>query len=380
MNSITILGATGSIGQQTLDIVAHNSELFKIDFLTTYSNITLLEKQCEKFNPNGVVIVNDEAYKKFKKETSFEGKILSGIESLKIAATSSDNNIVVSSLVGIAGLSPTIEAIKTKKIMLLANKEVLVVAGKYIMDLVKENGTKVIPIDSEHSAIYQCLMGEKMKDINKIILTASGGPFLKLNRKELKNVTIKDALNHPTWNMGTKVTIDSATMMNKGFEIIEAKWLFDVDIDKIDVIIHKQSIIHSMVEFIDGTIKSQLSQPDMHFPISFALLGAKRKENNYKKLDFNNLKKLDFLPVNKNKYPCLELAYYSMEKGGNSSAILNAANEIAVTEFINNRISFLDIPKIICQALNKIEHINNPSIEDLFSTDKETRIYTSSLV
>jgi 1-deoxy-D-xylulose-5-phosphate reductoisomerase len=378
MNNITILGSTGSIGRQTLDIVAANPNLYKIDFLTTHSNITLLEKQCKKFNPNSVVIADNSAYKEFIKITSYKGKILSDAESLLMAVNSKESDTIVSSLVGIAGVNPTIEAIKANKTILLANKEVLVVAGKYIMDLIKEKNVKIIPIDSEHSAIYQCLLGENRNNINKIILTASGGPFYKLNKKELQNVKVSDALNHPTWSMGTKVTIDSATMMNKGFEIIEARWLFDIDVSKIDVVIHRQSIIHSMVEFIDGSIKAQLSYPDMRFPISFALSDGNRKNNNYEKLDFNKLKKIDFLPVPKNKFPCLDLAYSCVKKGGNACSILNAANEVAISEFIKNKISFLDIPKILNKALDKIDYIDNPSIDDLFATDKKTREYLTN--
>ena len=376
MKSITILGSTGSIGQQTLDIIANNPDLYKVDILTTHSNITLLEEQCKKFKPSVVAIADENACLEFESKTKFRGHItIANNTTLPILTTATTTDIVVSALVGIAGLLPTITAIQNGKTILLANKEVLVVAGKYIMHIAKGNKAKIIPIDSEHSAIYQCLMGEKKKNINKIILTASGGPFLKLKKEELEKVRIADALKHPTWNMGKKVTVDSATMMNKGFEVIEAKWLFGIDTSKIDVVIHPQSVIHSMVEFIDGSVKAQLSYPDMRFPISFALAEGERNANNYEKIDFTKLNRLDFSAVPKNKFQCLDLAYSCVNKGGNACAILNAANEIAVAEFIKDNIRFTEIPKYINTALDKIEYIDSPSIDELLETDRKTREY-----
>ena len=379
MKNITILGSTGSIGQQTLNIIENNSDLYKVDILTTHSNITLLEEQCKKFKPNAVLIADDDARSKFIKKTKYKGDI-SNSNALPIITRAATTDIVVSALVGIAGLLPTITAIESGKTILLANKEVLVVAGKYVMNKVRKYKTKIIPIDSEHSAIYQCLIGEKKKNINKIILTASGGPFFKLKKEELEKVQLSDALNHPTWNMGKKVTIDSATMMNKGFEVIEAKWLFGIDTNKIDVVIHPQSIIHSMVEFIDGSVKAQLSYPDMRFPISFALATGNRTVNSYEKIDFTKFNRLDFSDVPKNKFQCLDLAYSCVNKGGNACAILNAANEIVVAAFIKNKIKFTEIPIYITNALNKIEYIDSPTIEKLLETDIKTRKYVSNLM
>ncbi|MCL2039826.1 MAG: 1-deoxy-D-xylulose-5-phosphate reductoisomerase [Bacteroidetes bacterium] len=379
MKSVTILGSTGSIGRQTLDIIANHPDLYKVDVLTTNSNITLLEEQCKKFKPNAVIIADNDALIRFKEGKKYKGDILSA-DALNTINYDANTDIVVSALVGIAGLLPTIQAIKSGKRILLANKEVLVVAGKYIMNLAKENKADIIPIDSEHSAIYQCLIGEKQKNINKIILTASGGPFFNLSSQELEQVRLSDALNHPTWYMGKKVTIDSATMMNKGFEVIEAKWLFDIDTSKIDIVIHPQSIIHSMVEFIDGSVKAQLSNPDMRFPISFALACGERNANNYEKIDFNKLKKLDFYSLPDNKFRCLDLAYNCVNKGGNACAILNAANEIAVKEFIKEKIQFTQIPIYIADALNNIAYIDSPTIDELLETDAKTRQYISNLI
>ena len=379
MKNVTILGSTGSIGRQTLEIIADFPNLYKVDILTAHSNIALLEEQCKIFKPNCIVITDANARNNFLKKTQFKNDVFDG-EILKLSSIFFESDIVVSALVGIAGLLPTINAIKSGKTILFANKEILVVAGNYIMNLARKNKVKIIPIDSEHSAIYQCLLGEKKENINKIILTASGGPFLKLKNNELQNIKAADALKHPTWNMGTKVTIDSATMMNKGFEAIEAKWLFGLDINKIDVVIHPQSIIHSMVEFVDGSVKAQLSPPDMRFPISFALAEGNRIANNFEKLDFNKLNKLEFSPVPKNKFPCLDLVFSCAEKGGNACAILNAANEIAVSEFIKNKINFLDIPRIIETALANIDFLENPSLDDLLATDAKTREYIQKLL
>jgi 1-deoxy-D-xylulose-5-phosphate reductoisomerase len=375
MKTITILGATGSIGTQCLYVISQNPNLYNVDFLTTLSNITLLEQQCNKFKPNGVVIVNEIAYKEFISKTTYKGKILCGKNGLIEAVSSNESSIIVSALVGIAGLKPIIEAINNKKTILLANKETLVVAGEYIMDLAKQNEVQIIPIDSEHSAIFQCLQGEKIENVNKIILTASGGPFFNVPINKLRNVKAADAMKHPTWNMGKKVSIDSSTMINKGFEVIEAKYLFEIDVSKIDILIHPQSIIHSMIEFVDNSIKAQLATSDMRIPIAYALSYSNRISNNCEKLDFKKYNKLEFYEVPINKFECLNIAYQCINKGGNTCAILNAANEIAVEKFINNKIHFLNIPKIINEALNNINFISNPSINDLFDTDKITRTF-----
>ncbi len=378
--TITILGSSGSIGKQTLEVIDHHREQFRIRYLTTNTNIGLLTQQIKSYKPYGVVITDKTAYEKFKSETDFKGVILQGSEGLITAAADSENDLVISALVGFAGVLPTLEAIRQGTDVALANKETLVSAGMIIMDEARKHNVSIRAIDSEHSAILQCLVGESLDEVSRIILTASGGPFRKLPIAEFENITVEDALAHPNWSMGNKITIDSATMMNKGFELIEAYWLFGLDFEQIEIVIHPQSIIHSMVEFVDGSMKAQLGMPDMRIPISYALNLPERKKYNFKRLDFKKTLSLTFEQPDFVRYPCLRLAYESLEKFGTAPTILNAANEIAVEAFLNKKINFNDIAKLIEKTLNQIDIISQPSIDDILQTDKEARTYVKSLI
>jgi 1-deoxy-D-xylulose-5-phosphate reductoisomerase len=373
MKKVLILGSTGSIGVNTLNVIREFNSLFTVEAITTNKNIELLVKQIEEFKPKFAVVTDRNAAEKIKSTYFGKTKILSGKEGLIEIAKNSDYDILVSALVGFAGLAPTIESIKRSKRIALANKETLVAAGKLVLDLCAKYHAEIIPVDSEHSAIFQCLVGEKEKSIKKIILTASGGPFLHKSKEELKSVTLQEALNHPNWNMGSKITIDSATMMNKGLEVIEARWLFDVSLDKLNVIIHPQSIIHSMVEFSDGAIKAQLSSPDMKIPIQYALSYPDRFNSNFVETDFVKLGKLTFFEPDFEKFKCLKLAYSVLEQGGVSACILNAANEIAVSRYLVNKIKFVDIPEYIEKALNTIPNTKEFDLETIFEVDLKTR-------
>jgi 1-deoxy-D-xylulose-5-phosphate reductoisomerase len=290
-----------------------------------------------------------------------------------LAAAKADYDILVGAMVGFAGLSPTLEAIERGKRIALANKETLVVAGELVTQLCREKNAEIIPVDSEHSAIYQCLMGENLKEVEKLILTASGGPFLKKEKKHFENATVDDALAHPNWKMGNKITIDSATMMNKGLEVIEARWLFGLEKDKIDVVIHPQSIIHSMVQFVDGSIKAQLGLPDMKLPIQYALTFPTRIKNTFERTELPKINTLNFFEPDLNKFECLQLAYNALSTGGTAPCILNAANEVAVDKFLNNEIKFSHIPLLINKALDRVENVNSPNLETIFDCDKKTR-------
>lgn len=379
IKTISILGSTGSIGIQTLDVIDKSDGLFNINYITSNSSIELLENQAKLFKPKGVVIADEKYYFEFKRATSFKGKILCGDEGLIEAASSPDNDLLVSSLVGFAGVKPTLSAINNKIDIALANKETLVAAGEIISRAVNLNKVALFPIDSEHSAIFQCLIGENINEVEKLILTASGGPFLKLNKNEIENVTLEDALNHPNWSMGKKITIDSATMMNKGFEIIEAYWLFGIDSSKIEVLIHPQSIIHSMVQFRDSSIKAQLGMPDMRMPISYALNYPKRLFYEFKRLDLSQTSSLEFFKPDFDKFKCLKFAYEALKIGNNIPTVLNAANEVAVNKFLNRKIAFNDIVKIIEETLNRSNLICPTSIEEIIEIDKETRILANNL-
>jgi len=370
---IIVLGSTGSIGTSTLDVVELFPEKFEISVLTTNSNIDLLEEQIKKFNPQAVVICNKSKAEEFRSSTNSKCEIYTGNESLIEVTKNYDHDILVSSIVGFAGLAPTIESIKRRKRIALANKETLVAAGKLVTDLLEEYSAEMVPIDSEHSAIFQVLVGEKNSHINKIVLTASGGPFRGKTFNELKNVTVGSALKHPNWVMGRKITIDSASMMNKGLEVIEAHWLFNLPAEKIDIVVHPQSIIHSMVEFIDGSFKAQLSNPDMKLPIQYVLSYPERFESNLVTTNFKTMSDLSFFKPDFETFKCLKLAYKTMEVGGTSSCILNAANEIAVDMFLNENIKFIQIPDVIDLALQKIENHSKPSLETIFDTDRQTR-------
>ena len=373
MVKIVLLGSTGSIGINTLEVVKHLGENFKISALTTNRNIDLLEKQIEEFEPENVVVIDERKALELKNRIGNKCKILSGSEALLDVTRNNEYDILVSALVGFAGLAPTLESIKRGKRIALANKETLVVAGELVMKLVKENNVDLLPIDSEHSAIYQCLVGEKGCTVAKLILTASGGPFYNKSLEELKKVTIEQALNHPNWVMGNKITIDSATMMNKGLEIIEAQWLFGIDTKNIEVLIHPQSIIHSMVQFNDGSIKAQLSIPDMKLPIQYSLTFPNRIKNNFVSTNLAEIAELSFFKPDKVKFECLNLAYDVIEEGGTAPCILNAANEIAVQKFLEGSLGFTQIPDLVKFALDKQACKQNPDIETIFETDRLTR-------
>ncbi len=375
MKKVVILGSTGSIGVNTLQVIRDFKEHFKITALTANSNIDLLERQMEEFNPEFVAVSDIKEAEKLRKRIDGRCKLLPGEKGLNELAAGADYDIMVSSLVGFAGLAPTLEGIKRKKRIALANKETLVAAGEYVNNMLEKYGAEMIPVDSEHSAIFQCLTGEKKERIEKLILTASGGPFLNHSAEELENVTIENALDHPNWKMGNKITIDSASMMNKGLEIIEAHWLFDLPPEKIDVVIHPQSVIHSMVQFVDASIKAQLSMPDMKLPIQYALTWPDRFESSYVETNFPRLGSLTFLEPDMVKFRCLKLAYDSLEQGGLSSCILNAANEIAVELFLKEIIKFSGIPDVISDALDKIENRFDIDPGTIFETDRLVREY-----
>ena len=374
MKNIAILGSTGSIGTQTLDIIETNPDLFKVISLTANNNWELLAKQAFKFKPKLVVIKNHQHFQKLSealKETDIDVKY--GEENIAYAPTLEEVDIVVTALVGYSGLIPTIEAIKNGKTIALANKETLVVAGEIITRLAKEHNVKILPVDSEHSAIFQCLQGEERKNMAKILLTASGGPFRNLPKEKLKDVTVNEALNHPNWSMGAKVTIDSASMMNKGFEMIEARWLFDCKPQNIEILVHPQSIVHSMVQFCDGSVKAQIGIPDMHIPIQYALSYPDRLSSPNYVLDWSRVHELTFEKPDMEKFPLLRLAFVAIEKGGNMPCILNAANEVAVDAFLHEKIPFVMMPVMVEEMMNKMEFIPSPTLENLVSTDKSTR-------
>ncbi len=370
---VFILGSTGSIGVNTLDVIRLHPDKFEVEGITINKNSDLLEEQIKEFNPKVVAIRDEKVADDVRKKIPSTTELLVGEKGLIEATKSSDYDILLSALVGFSGLRPTIEGIKRGKRIALANKETLVVAGEIITELAKQFNSEIIPVDSEHSAIFQCLVGERHEEVKKLLLTASGGPFFKKSKEELQNVTVSEALNHPNWDMGNKVTIDSASMMNKGLEMIEAHWLFNLPADKIDVIIHPQSIIHSMVEFIDGSIKAQMSQPDMRLPIQYALSYPDRLQNEFTYTSLTDITELSFFKPDFSKFECLKLAFDVLEKGGTAPCILNAANEVAVERFLNNEISFLEIPILIKKALNGIINTQKPNVETIIECDSLTR-------
>lgn len=379
MKNILILGSTGSIGVNTLNVVRQFPGKFKIKALTVNTRIDLLEPQIDEFNPEVVVVKDEKAAVELRKRAGDKYRVLSGIDGLRSAAAELDYDILVGAMVGFAGLAPTIEAIKRGKRIALANKETLVVAGELVTNLCKKHNAELIPVDSEHSAIFQCLVGEERNEVEKLILTASGGPFLNTKKSELANVTVDEALNHPNWKMGSKITIDSASMMNKGLEVIEAHWLFGLPKNKIDVVIHPQSIVHSMVQFTDGSIKAQMGLPDMKLPIQYALGYPERLENNFERTNLPKINTLTFVEPDYEKYECLKLAFDAMEAGGTSPCIMNAANEIAVDKFLNREIKFSQIPELIHKALGKIENHKSPDLDVIYECDKETRNFVTQL-
>ena len=378
---IAILGSTGSIGTQALEVISGHSNLFEVEVLTANNNSKLLIEQAIKFKPNTVVIANEEKYKEVDEALFKLGiKVFAGQQSLEEVVEGDNIDVVLTALVGYSGLKPTIRAIKAKKTIALANKETLVVAGDLITKLCLENGVKIYPVDSEHSAIFQCLVGETYNPIEKIYLTASGGPFRGRLRNDLLNITKAQALKHPNWEMGAKITIDSASLMNKGLEVIEAKWLFDLKAEQIDVVVHPQSIIHSAVQFEDGSIKAQLGVPDMKLPIQYALGFPERLKNTFKRFSFMDYPNFTFEKPDLETFRNLQLAYNAMDKGGNMPCILNAANEIAVAAFLKDKIGFLNMSDLIADCMEKITFVSNPTLEDYVATNKETRILANELL
>ena len=378
---IAILGSTGSIGTQSLEVVNAHPERFIVEVLTANNNSNLLIQQAIKYKPNIVVITNQEKYKEVNEALFDLGiKVYAGQQSLEEVVENENIDIVLTALVGYSGLKPTIRAIKSGKNIALANKETLVVAGDLITKLCQQYGVQIYPVDSEHSAIFQCLVGENFNPIEKIYLTASGGPFRGRKRNELLNITREQALKHPNWEMGAKITIDSASMMNKGLEVIEAKWLFDLKEDQIEVVVHPQSIIHSAVQYIDGSVIAQVGVPDMKLPIQYALGFPERLENNFKRFSFFDYPELTFEKPDMETFRNLQLAFNAMDKGGNSPCVLNAANEIVVDAFLNNRIGFLSMSDVIENCMEKITFVKNPTIEDYVNTDRETRILANELL
>ena len=373
MRTLTILGSTGSIGTQTLDIVRQFKDDFSINVLTANTRIKELEDQIREFNPKAVAISNEDAWKEFKNTTSFKGEILCGEEGVIAAASHPDNDIVMQALVGFSGVAPTLAAIEQGATIALANKETLVSAGSIVMKSAKEKQVPILAVDSEHSAILQCMAGEERSMIDKIILTASGGPFREFEKDAFSSITREQALKHPNWVMGQKITIDSATLMNKGFEVIEARWLFDLTPEQIEVVIHPQSIIHSLVQFGDASIKAQLGTPDMRVPIIYALFHPERRHADLPKLDLLTAGNLSFFKPDTERFPCLQLAYDAMKTGGTAPAILNAANEIAVQYFLENKARFLQIPQIIEKVLGQMSIIDNPNIHQIDEADHEAR-------
>ena len=378
---IAILGSTGSIGTQALEVINEHSDLFEVEVLTANNNSALLIEQAKKFKPNTVVITNEDKYKEVDAALFDLGiKVFAGDQSLEEVVEGENIDIVLTALVGYSGLKPTIRAIKAKKNIALANKETLVVAGDLITKLCQEYNVQIYPVDSEHSAIFQCLVGEVYNPIEKIYLTASGGPFRGWAKEKLQKIKKEQALKHPNWEMGAKITIDSATLMNKGLEVIEAKWLFDLKAEQIEVVVHPQSIIHSAVQFEDGSIKAQLGIPDMKLPIQYALGFPERLKNTFKRFNFMDYPNLTFEKPDAKTFRNLQLAYDAMEKGGNMPCILNAANEIAVAAFLQDKIGFLNMSDLIADCMEKITFVSNPTLEDYIATDEATRKLANELL
>ncbi len=379
--SIAILGSTGSIGKQTLEVIDMHPDLFEVEVLTAQNNADLLIKQALQYKPNVVVITNEDHYQYVQEALDPKDiKVYAGSSALEAVVEMESVDVVLTALVGYSGLKPTLKAIKAGKDIALANKETLVVAGQMVTSLAAEHQVNILPVDSEHSAIFQCIVGEFTNPIEKIILTASGGPFRGMTREQLSTVTKKEALKHPNWEMGAKITIDSATLMNKGLEVIEAKWLFGTSLDQIEVVVHPQSIIHSMVQFEDGSIKGQMGLPDMRLPIQYALGFPKRLKNNFPRFDFTKYPQLTFEQPDMETFRNLKLAYQAIERGGNHPCILNAANEIAVSEFLADKIGFLQISEIIEECLSKVDYIRDPILEDFIETDQLTRIKAKEII
>lgn len=378
---IAILGSTGSIGTQALEVISEHSDFFEVVVLTANSNSDLLIQQAIKYKPNTVVITDEEKFHEVNDALFSHGvKVYAGRDALAQVVEMDVIDMVLTALVGYAGLQPTINAIKAKKHIALANKETLVVAGALITKLAKEYGVNILPVDSEHSALFQCLVGEAYNPIEKIYLTASGGPFRGMSRKQLANVSKSQALRHPNWDMGAKITIDSASLMNKGLEVIEAKWLFGLDSKQIDVIVHPQSIIHSVVQFEDGSMKAQMGLPDMKLPIQYAMAFPQRLKSSFTRFNFIDYPDLSFERPDMHAFQNLALAYEAMRKGGNSPCVLNAANEVVVDAFLKENIGFLEMSDVVATCMEKATFVTNPSYEDYVSSDLESRQLAENLI
>ena len=376
MKNISILGSTGSIGTQALEVVSDNNDALNIVGLTTNTSIDLLEKQIDAYAPRIVCVMDGDAALVLEQRLKIKGfsvEVVTGLEGLIAVATASENNLLLTAVSGMIGLQPTLAAINAGIDIALANKETLVAGGQIVIDAAAAKGVALLPVDSEHCAIFQCLMGNKHQEIDRIIITASGGPFRGQTREQLQSVTLAQALKHPNWSMGKKITIDSATLMNKGLEVIEAKWLFDLRDSQIDVVVHPQSIIHSMVEFIDHSTIAQLGLPDMALPIQIAFFYPERIANNRPALDFNQVRELTFEEPDLLAFPCLQLAYDALDSGGTMACVLNAANEIAVARFLNQEIHFLDIPRINRLVMEKHQLITNPCLDEVLAADAWAR-------
>jgi len=376
MKNISILGSTGSIGTQALEVVSENSNVLNIVGLTTNTSIDLLEKQIDTYSPRIVCVMDGDTALVLEKRLKKRGlavDVVTGLEGLIAVATASENDLLLTAVSGMIGLQPTLAAINAGIDIALANKETLVAGGQLVMDAAAASGVSLLPVDSEHCAIFQCLMGNKHEEIDRIIITASGGPFRGYSHKQLESVTLAQALKHPNWSMGKKITIDSATLMNKGLEVIEAKWLFNLRNNQIDVVVHPQSIVHSMVEFIDHSTIAQLGLPDMALPIQIAFFYPERVANNRPALDFSQIRELTFSEPDRIAFPCLQLAYDALEIGGTMAGVLNAANEIAVSRFLNQEISFLDIPRINRQVMEQHQVIVHPNLDDVLAADAWAR-------
>jgi 1-deoxy-D-xylulose-5-phosphate reductoisomerase len=378
---IGIFGSTGSIGKQTLDVITAHPELFRATILTAHSNDQLLIEQAIQFNPEAVLITNESKYPIVRDALAPKGiKVLSGEDALEEVAAMDCYDMMMAGIVGFAGLKPTLMGIKTGKSIALANKETLVVAGDVVMQTAKANGVPIIPVDSEHSAIFQCLVGEENSRIEKIILTASGGPFFGKKPNYLVNVKREHAIQHPNWSMGAKISIDSSTLLNKGLEMIEAKWLFGLEPSQIEVVVHQQSIIHSMVQFMDGSIKAQMGLPDMKLPIQYAMAYPQRIKSDFPRFNFTRSSVMNFEPPDLKTFRNLALAIAAMHKGGNMPCILNAANELAVYGFLKNRIGFLDMTEIIERAMAEVPFIQHPTLEEYFDSDAAAREFAASMI
>lgn len=382
MKKISILGSTGSVGRQTLDVVRENKDKFEVVAISANSSVELLLEQIKEFRPKYVAVYNENSANKLREmiPKNLNIEVLSGMEGLKTISSLDEVDILLTAIVGMIGLVPTLCAIKKGITIALANKETLVTAGQLVMSEARKYNVDILPVDSEHSAIFQCLNGESHKEIDKLILTASGGPFRGKSKKDLLHVTKNEALKHPNWSMGRKISIDSSTLMNKGLEVIEAKWLFDVDYKDIDVVVHPQSIIHSMVQFVDSSIIAQMGCPDMKLPIQYALSYPDRILNNFERLDFAKWSTLTFENPDLETFPCLKLAYDTLKMGGTYSAVLNSANEVLVNEFLEDKIGFYDIPYYIEKTLEHHSSISEPTLEEILEVDRWTREFVKKSI